>query len=349
MGIYVADNKENITYVNPAFANMAGYTQKQLLGMNVSQIADKGEFNKIREMTKLRRRGKKSTYDVVLNNRSGDKINVLISGSPLTTAEGRIENTLAVITDITERKNAEDALKESEEKFRNLAEKSPNMIFINCKGRMLYVNEISSEIMGYKREEFYSPDFDFLTLIASEFKDKMKSNFNRHKKGREAAPSELAFITRDGKRIEVIYTSKLIEYGGESAVLGIVTDITERKKAEEELKMTYTAIESSLNAVFASNLVGKVTYANVAAAELWGFDNTEDMIGTDVLDYWTDESKKKAKEIIRALRDRGRYEGGGLTGLKRNGTEFSVEIKSTILKDKSGNPIGMVGTFSEVI
>ena len=68
----------------------------------------------------------------------------------------------AAQTEIVERRLAEQVLRESEEKFRNLAEQSPNMIFINRGGRVVYANRRCEELMGYTREEFYAPGFDFL-------------------------------------------------------------------------------------------------------------------------------------------------------------------------------------------
>ncbi|MFQ6083496.1 MAG: PAS domain S-box protein, partial [Candidatus Aminicenantia bacterium] len=136
----------------------------------------------------------------------------------------------------TERKRAEEALRESEEKFKSLAEQSPNMIFINKKGGIVYANKKGEEIMGYKREEFYSPDFDFLTLIAPESIDLVKANFSRHMKGEKVPPYEFTLISKEGKRLEAILTTRLIRYGGESAILGTVTDITEHKRAGEALR-----------------------------------------------------------------------------------------------------------------
>jgi PAS domain S-box-containing protein len=150
--------------------------------------------------------------------------------------DGKIAGFTAVARDITENKKAEENLQESEEKFRNLAEKSPNMIFINKKGRVVYANNRCEEVMGYKREEFYSPDFNFFTLIAPESIELLKSSYSRHLKGEEMPPYEYTLITKEGKRIEAILTSKLITYEGEPAILGIITDITEHKRVAAELR-----------------------------------------------------------------------------------------------------------------
>jgi PAS domain-containing protein len=82
-----------------------------------------------------------------------------------------------------EHTQAVEVLRESEEKFRTLAEHSPNMVFFNMKGTVVYANDKAAEITGYAKEEFYSPDFDFLTLIAPEYRDLLKANFNRHMRG----------------------------------------------------------------------------------------------------------------------------------------------------------------------
>ena len=139
---------------------------------------------------------------------------------------------------IIQHKQAEASLRESEEKFRSLAEQSPNMIFINVRGRLVYVNDRCEEIMGYKKEEFYSPDFDFLTLVAPEFKEPLRSTFSRHMEGKEMPSVEHTLVTKGGKRIEVMFTTKLIGYSGERAVLAVATDITKLKQAEEKLKET---------------------------------------------------------------------------------------------------------------
>ena len=97
--------------------------------------------------------------------------------------------------------------------------------------------------MGYKREEFYSPNFNYLSLCVPEDYDLLQSAFARHMKGESVPPYEYLLVTRQGKRINAIITTKLIDYKGEKAILGIVTDITERKKAEIELKENHDKLE----------------------------------------------------------------------------------------------------------
>jgi PAS domain S-box-containing protein len=153
---------------------------------------------------------------------------------------------------------AECALRESEEKFKNLAEQSPNMIFINKKGKVIYANRKAEEIMGYKKEEFYSQEFNFMTLIAPESMELVKSSFNRHTNGSDIPPYEYRLITKDGRRLDAILTAKLITYDGEPAILGTVTDITERKKMENTLRESeekYRNISKKVSGLMKSSTV----------------------------------------------------------------------------------------------
>jgi PAS domain S-box-containing protein len=120
--------------------------------------------------------------------------------------------------------------------LRTFTEQSPNMIFINKGGRIIYVNKRCVEDMGYSHEEFYAPDFDFMALIAPESVDLIRSNFKRHMTGEDVEPYEYALFNKQGEKIEAIITTKLINFGREKAILGIVTDITTRKRTEEELQ-----------------------------------------------------------------------------------------------------------------
>jgi PAS domain S-box-containing protein len=183
-----------------------------------------------------------------------------------------------IFRDITEKKLDQEALKESEEKFRSLAEQSPNMIFINRKGKVVYANKKCEEKMGYKREEFYSPDFDFLTLVAPESVDLVRDIIKRRSKGEDIKPYEYTLITKTGKRIESINSSKLVQYEGQKAILGVVTDITERKKAEEALRES----ENSYRAVVENATEGIIVvqdqtlqFVNPAIVSMMGYPEKE--------------------------------------------------------------------------
>lgn len=146
--------------------------------------------------------------------------------------------------EVAEREEAEKAIRVSETRFRTLAEKSPNMIFINQQGRLVYVNAKCIESMGYSREEFLARDFDFRTLIAPVSLPLVKEAYRRQLNGEDVDPYEYSLLTKGGELIEVILSSKLIDYDDQPAILGIITDITERKRMEEELRLLSVHLEA---------------------------------------------------------------------------------------------------------
>ena len=173
-------------------------------------------------------RGKKGIYQNIISPiRDGDRIHGIIG----------------VDIDISKRRQTEEALRESEEKFRSVTEQSPNMIFINKRGKVVYCNKKCEELMGYSNEEFCSLEFNFLDLIDKESKKTVEASFARHLKGQEVEPYEYRLVTKGGGKLDAIITTKLIQYEGDTAILGIVTDISRRKKAEEALQAREQELE----------------------------------------------------------------------------------------------------------
>jgi PAS domain S-box-containing protein len=195
------------------------------------------------------------TNEYTALTKGGTTFPVLIKSTPIFRGKN-IVGIRGMMMDITSRKVAEDDLKESEEKFRTLAEQSPNMIFINYMGKVIYANPRCEEIMGYTREEFYSPDFDFLDLISPEHRELVKTNYIKHLKGEVTPSCEYTILTKNGKQIDAILTTRSITYHGQIGILGTITDITERKKTEDKLKETLTKLEC-LNEKL--SVVGKFT------------------------------------------------------------------------------------------
>jgi len=141
----------------------------------------------------------------------------------------------SVLVDIDHHTQTHDALKESEEHFRILAEQSPNMIFINQRGRVIYANEQCVKTMGYDRAEFYAPDFDFYVLVSPENHDTIRRNMQKHARGENVPPMEYTIVTKAGETIDVILSTRVIRYKGDLAILGTITDITERKLSERRI------------------------------------------------------------------------------------------------------------------
>ncbi len=171
------------------------------------------------------------------------------TGDVMRDESGKPVRMLGIVQDITSRKDAAEALRESEDMFRTVAEQSPNMVFVNIEGRVVYANRMCEETMGYTRDEFYAPDFDFLALIAPDYHDLIKTSFGMHRAGQDVPPYEYVLLTKGGKRIDAIISSKLIRYGGQVAILGTVTDITSRKRVERALRASQRFLQSTVDSL----------------------------------------------------------------------------------------------------
>jgi len=223
---------------------------------------------------------------------------------PVLNASGRLLAVEGVARDITARKSAEDALRESEEKFRDLAEQSPNMILIQMKSRIVYANRRCGEILGFTREELYSPDFDLFSLAAPGCDGIMAEKYGAYLSGRDPAPYECAVITKSGGRIDSILSTKRITFGGGTALLVTITDITERKRSEKALRESeekYRRLfESSPEGVLIFDLEGRLADINNAGLVLLGLDRQK-AVGAHYIELpgITDDEKDGYQEIFR--------------------------------------------------
>ncbi len=154
-----------------------------------------------------------------------------------------------VMRELDVRLRTEKVLRESEEKFRNLAEQSPNIIFIFSEERIVYANRQSEITLGYPREALYDSGFDLRRLSAPGEDVIAAQTFRRHMNGEEVPPHEFMLVTREGRLVDAILTTRLIGYEGSPALLGIVTDISARKRTErllQSLNAATLAMEQAL-------------------------------------------------------------------------------------------------------
>ncbi len=189
---------------------------------------------------------------------------------------------VGTIRDITDVEKAREALAESEQKFRNLAESSPNMIFINKNGRVVYVNKKCEDVMGYTKESFLSRDFRFMDIIHPEYRECIREAFQKHLKGEEIPPYDYALLTCDGEKIEALITTKIIDYEGERAILGIVTDISAHKMIENALRASEeryrNLVEIAPDGIVTLDRKGHVLTVNSAMLEIGGYSQ-QDYVG----------------------------------------------------------------------
>jgi PAS domain S-box-containing protein len=246
---------------------------------------------------------------------------------------------------VTRLKMAAATTRESEERFRTLAAQSPNMVFIKQGGRVVYANERFAEVMGYSRDDLLSPDFDFLTLIGPESQGLVRDTFRQHLNGGDIITSECSLLTRARGKVEVIITLKLIDFHGDPGILGTMTDITARKRAEAELQIKDAAMAESINGIVLVNPQGEITYVNCAMLTLWGYDKKSGMVGRSALDLWA--NREEATRVTTVLHDTGGWVGE-LVAQREDGSRFDVELATSLVHDHDGTFLGTMGSFIDI-
>ncbi len=138
--------------------------------------------------------------------------------------------------DITDRKQVQQALRESEEKYRAIVENSANLITIIQEGSLKYVNSAACKRTGWTFEELTSPSFNFIEKVVSKkFQDLVKANIAKRLRGEAIPPYEIEMLARDGSKIPVIIHAQNILFQGKPADEVILIDITGRKHMEERM------------------------------------------------------------------------------------------------------------------
>ncbi len=160
---------------------------------------------------------------------------------------GRVVQLSGVCVDITDLKQAEAALSESEEKFRTLAESTPSAIFI-YRDKYLYVNPAMEKITGYSAEELLSKKF--WEIVHPDFQEEMKrQGIARLSEKNAQTRFEAKILTKSGEERWVDFSGKPIIFNGKNSGIGSAIDITDRKKAEETLQEREAQLRTLINAM----------------------------------------------------------------------------------------------------
>jgi PAS domain S-box-containing protein len=241
MDAIITINEEQIVVMsNPATTQMFGYAAADIVGRPLSLLMPEGNrkahADHVRAFgqTHVTNRRMSALGSLWGRRANGEEFPIEVAISQVKVSGQKYYT--AIARDITERRKAEAMLRESEEKFRNIAEQSPNMIFISQNGRIVFVNQQVTEIMGYSRKEFLSPDIAMPSFVAAESIELVQSNFARLMRGEKIPTYEYTLLNKAKERVEAIIAIRLINYESDWAILGVVTDIAHLKRTEASLR-----------------------------------------------------------------------------------------------------------------
>jgi PAS domain S-box-containing protein len=294
------DKNGIVEYMNPRLLETVNMTTEQALGKPWSSY--------ISETTSLREQMQDIT-ETVMNKgdiwqgeitditENGEKFWRASKVFPIKDEHGEISHIAYFSEDITKRKKTEEALLESEEKYRNIVERANDGVIISQDGKVKFSNTRLAEILGYKVDELIGNPF--LDYVYPEERDKIKDIYMRRIKGEEVPNIyEMSATNKDGKRIYVETNSGIISYQGKPAVFAFIRDITQRKQSEEALRLSEEkfskAFYSGPDSITISTLEdGTYVDVNEAFTRLSGYKKEEVIGKTSVeLNIWKDNKDR---------------------------------------------------------
>ena len=289
-GYYEVDLAGNFTFFNDAMCLILGYSRDELMGMNNCHYTDKEYSKKLFEaFNKVYKTGEPSKgFDWQIIRKDGTERYIEASVSLLKDSLDKPIGFRGILRDITDRKNAEDNLRHSEEKYRNILESMEEGYFeVDLTGNLTFFNDTICRILGYTREELvgmnnrrYTDKEDF---------DRVFQAYNKvYKTGEPSRGFEWQIIRKDGTKryIEGSISLHKDSSGKPSGFRGVVRDITERRKIEERLRreeQRFRALaEQSSDIILLVNRKGVITYEN-SAVSILGI-NADNRIGENVFE-----------------------------------------------------------------
>jgi PAS domain S-box-containing protein len=349
--IIIHDEDGNILDVNKRALDLFGFRKSEILKRKVPDLYPRSEPETSEKAFQTIKKDGFVNFEYLFIKKNKEVFPAEVSSSLFTVGTKRLIQ--GVVRDITERKKAEEALRESEMKYRVLFEFANVAVFImNLNGEQVMINKRAAEMLGSTIEELRNKSFKDI-IASSEFKD-ARSKLKGLLAGKSYKPYERIVRCKDGREFPVEITATLIRNmeGKPLFIQSVVRDITEHKKAQEVLKeskeMYRTLIETSPDAVTATDLEGNITYASRRTVQLHGFKSAEEMIGKNALDLIAPEDRKRAANNLKRTLEEGTVRELEYTLLRKDGTRFVGELNASLVKDVRGEPKALIGITRDI-
>ena len=339
MAIYIYRG-DRYLYVNSAAEKITGYGRDELMKMDLLALAYAEDRDRIIDYVRRRQRGEEvpTRYETRFLTKTGAVrwIDVTIAqidykGEPAY---------LATAFDITERKQAEAALRESEERFSKAFQASPLAMSISATGDgcIIAANESFLRLCDYTRQEVIGHTAEGLQLWLDP--DERKEFIRRAIEQGKVRDMEAAVRTRGGENLVVLLSGVLIELGGEPCVLFTAIDITERKRAERALRESESRfralIENSFDVIIMFDADGKVLYTSPSVTRVLGYDPDELVGQVGIGQVHPDEREKSTDVFAEALQKKRSVVKLVNRILHKDGSYRTVQVIGTNLLDEPG-------------
>ncbi len=354
-GIIVFDEDSRIEFSNQMASEILGIPKDKIIGQEFFSLIGKRDEEFLEEMV-MRGEGigQKVCTEMSIQLPQGKIKETEVCLAPARSDDGRIK-TYAYIRDITDRKRFEKALRESEEKYRNLFERVQHGLFISTKeGKFLDCNQALLNMLGYSsKDEFLTIDIAKDLYVNPE--DRRIFQKLVEEKG-FVKDFEVEFKKKNGEKITILLTAhaKRDEEGNIVGYEGLNIDISERKRMEKELRdaneFFMNMIESSVDGIIVTNMKGDILIFNKGAENILGY-KAEEVIGK--LNIRSIYSPGVAKEVMEKMRSPdyggiGRLKSFPIIHRRKDGELIEGDLSASIIYDEDGKEIATIGIFKDI-
>ena len=241
--IFQMDLRMKFIYMSPSLFTVMGYHPEEVVGIRLFSYARRREFIKMARQAigtlKNYKNNPVAFFETKLIHKDGTEIPVEVSGRILLNESGKPIGYQGNIREITERRKADEALRKSEEKYRNLIQHSDDAIYLLYNNRFEIINDRFQEIFGLTLRDVNQTDFDIMDLVAPRSRAVVKERADHLARGETLSPRyEFSALSRDGNEIEVEVSTSYINYRDGIATQGILRDIAENKQMELQLRQS---------------------------------------------------------------------------------------------------------------
>ena len=350
--IVLFDGEGYIIDANNRVKEWIGYDRDELLGKSIDNLPCLSSESKKVAMEKLSRRLHSediSAYDLEFLTKKGRTVFGRVRGTVVRNAEGDIIGTLVMISDVTQQKQFEKRLRESEEKFRVISSAAYDaIIMLDNEGNVSYWNKAAEKIFGYKSEEIIGKNLHKI-IVPKDFYIPYKKGFEKFKSTGEGAAVgrtlELPALRKDGTEFSAELSLSSVKIKGKWNAIGIVRDISKRKEIEKEIRIRDEAIKSSINGIAITDSMGNIIYVNNSFLKMWKYDKAEEVIGKPIISFW--DINENYRKVMGKLVNAGGWTGE-LIAKRKDGLTFPVQLSINFVRDENNKINNIFASFVDI-
>jgi len=352
-GYFETDLTGNLTFVNDAMIRVLGYSKEEIIGMNYRALRPKKDAKAVfKAYNRIYKTGEPlRNFFTEIICKDGRHIFAETSAFSIRNDKGEIIGFRGVRRDLTERKKAAEALEKSEMRYRQLAENAGEAILVIQDNVIKFANPKGAELSGYSIEELGSRPF--VNFIHSNDIDMVADRYARRLKG-EAVPQiyDFRIIRKDGDIRWSELNAVPISWEDRPGVLCFMSDITERKRAEEALRQSAeryrTILEEMEEGYYEVDMAGTFTFVNDAMSRILGYSRDE-LIGMNYKIYTPKEDVKPIFQAYnRVYRTGESMKWFPMPEIRKDGTRILAEDSVFPLRNEKGEVIGFRGISRDI-